>query len=72
LDVQLNEWLAAHAKPRVVVATKSDKLSSNELRKSLERVKRALAAERVISYSATAGKGREQVWRAIEEAVTNF
>src|SRR6185295_18937808 len=36
LDVQLNEWLAAHAKPRIVVATKSDKLSNNELRKNFE------------------------------------
>ena len=71
-DVQLNEWLAAHAKPRIVVATKSDKLSNNELRKNLERVKRALAADGVIAYSATTGRGREQIWRAIEEAVTNF
>jgi GTP-binding protein len=68
LDLQLNEWLAAHAKPRIVVATKSDKLSNNELRKNFDRVKRMLDADRVIAYSATTGQGREQVWRAIEEA----
>ena len=72
LDLQLNEWLAAHAKPRIVVATKSDKLSNNELRKNLERVKNcALDAEQVIAYSATTGRGREEVWRAIEEAIKN-
>jgi GTP-binding protein len=71
LDLQLNEWLAAHAKPRIVVATKSDKLSNNELRKNFERVKRSLDAERVIAYSATTGRGREEVWRAIEEATKN-
>ncbi|HEV2912557.1 MAG TPA: ribosome biogenesis GTP-binding protein YihA/YsxC [Pyrinomonadaceae bacterium] len=70
LDLQLNEWLIANAKPRVVVATKSDKLSQNELRKSLERVRRVMDAERVVAYSATRGVGRDEVWRIIEEAVT--
>jgi GTP-binding protein len=71
LDMQLNEWLAAHSKPRIVVTTKSDKLSNNELRKNFERVRRTLDAERVIAYSATTGRGREEVWRAIEEATKN-
>ena len=70
LDLQLNEWLATHAKPRVVVATKSDKLSNNELRKSIERARRTLHLEQVIAYSATTGKGREEVWRAIEEKLS--
>src|SRR5437773_6264981 len=35
LDRQLNEWLVFHEKKHLVVATKSDKLSKNELRKSL-------------------------------------
>ncbi|HEX8773983.1 MAG TPA: ribosome biogenesis GTP-binding protein YihA/YsxC [Pyrinomonadaceae bacterium] len=69
LDLQLNEWLRANAKPRVVVATKSDKLSQNELRKSLERVRRMMDAERVIAYSSTTGRGRDEVWRIIEEKV---
>ncbi|HYJ47839.1 MAG TPA: ribosome biogenesis GTP-binding protein YihA/YsxC, partial [Pyrinomonadaceae bacterium] len=69
LDLQLNEWLTAHAKPRVIVATKSDKLSNNELRKNLERARRALDTERVIAYSAVTGKGREEIWRTIEEAI---
>ncbi|HEX8652901.1 MAG TPA: ribosome biogenesis GTP-binding protein YihA/YsxC [Pyrinomonadaceae bacterium] len=69
LDLQLDEWLAANAKPRVVVATKSDKLSQNELRKNIERARRVLTAERVIAYSATTGRGREEVWRTIEEAI---
>src|SRR5215204_575618 len=30
-DLQIHEWLAASDKPRLVVATKSDKLSNNEL-----------------------------------------
>jgi GTP-binding protein len=72
LDLQLDEWLQAHLKPRIVVATKSDKLSQNELRKSMERVSSALSADKVIAYSAMTGRGRDEVWRTIEEAVTNF
>jgi GTP-binding protein len=72
LDLQLNEWLKANAKPRVVVATKSDKLSQNELRKSLERVRRVMDAERVIAYSATTARGRDEVWRIIEAEMTEF
>jgi GTP-binding protein len=72
LDVQLDEWLAANARPRLVVATKSDKLSNNELHKSLERMRYALSAERVIAYSAVTGRGRDEVWRIIEAAVGNL
>jgi len=68
LDLQLNEWLTTHAKPRVIIATKSDKLSNNELRKNLERARRVLGAEKVIAYSAVTGKGREEIWRTIEAA----
>ena len=69
LDLQLDEWLSAHEKPRVVVATKSDKLSQNELRKSLERAGRTLQATRIIAYSAHTGRGRDALWRTIEEAI---
>jgi GTP-binding protein EngB required for normal cell division len=53
----------------VIVATKSDKLSNNELRKNLERIRGALKAEQLIAYSATTGKGREAIWRAITDAL---
>lgn len=72
LDLQLDEWLSAHDKPRVVVATKSDKLSQNELRKSLKGIESALQAERIVAYSAPTGRGRDVLWRAIEEAINQF
>ena len=56
----------------MVIATKSDKLSQNELRKNLERTRRALGVEQVVAYSAITGRGRDEVWRVIEEALTNF
>ena len=70
LDLQLHEWLKHTAKPRLIVATKSDKLSNNELRESMERAKRVFGEESVIAYSARTGRGRDDVWRAIENALT--
>jgi GTP-binding protein len=69
-DMQLHEWLEHFARPRLVVATKSDKLSNNELKKNIERVKRTLNADTVVAYSVRTGQGREQVWQTIENALT--
>ena len=72
LDLQLHEWLQHHRKPQIIVATKSDKLSNNELRKSIERAQRVLKIERVIAYSAVTRVGRAEVWHTIEEALALF
>ena len=68
-DLQLHEWLKQSGKPHLVVATKSDKLSNNELRKSLEHITRVLEDDQVVAYSAKTGRGRDQVWRAINSAI---
>jgi len=72
LDLQLHEWLQHNRKPQIIVATKSDKLSNNELRKSIESARRVLKAEQVIAYSAVTRAGREEIWRAIEKALAGF
>ena len=72
LDLQLHEWLEYSVKPRLIVATKSDKLSNNELRESMERAKRVFSKDRVVAYSAQTGRGRDEVWRAIESALSDF
>ena len=80
LDLQLREWLAANGKPFLTVATKSDKLSQNESHKNLARARKVLdaaaaggggAGGELVAYSATTGRGRERVWRAIEEALAS-
>ena len=72
LDLQLHDWFELQAKPRLIVATKSDKLSKNELKQSVERARRAFAEQQVTAYSARTGQGREEVWRAIEAALSTF
>ena len=72
LDLQLHEWLESQAQPRLIVATKSDKLSNNELRKSVERARRTFKEDKVVPYSAKTGCGRDEVWQLIQAAITNF
>src|SRR5215212_9384007 len=68
-DLQLHEWLKEYDKPRLIVATKSDKLSNNELRKNLEHTARVLNDDSVMAYSAKSGRGRDELWRAIKSAI---
>jgi GTP-binding protein len=69
-DLQLHEWLEHSNKPRLIVATKSDKLSNNELRKNLEHIRQVLADGSVMAYSAKTGRGRDELWRAIKIAIS--
>jgi GTP-binding protein len=71
-DLELHEWLEHFGQPRLLVATKSDKLSNNELRKNIERVKRVLSEDQVVAYSAKTGLGRDQVWHEIDNVITAF
>jgi GTP-binding protein len=72
LDLQLHQWLQHKEKPLLIVATKSDKLSNNELRESIGRAQSVFGKSRVVAYSAKTGRGREEVWHAIENALTGF
>ena len=69
LDIQLNEWLTFHEKQHVIVATKADKLSNNELQKSLGATRRLFEGVQIIPYSAQTGRGREELWSKISAAL---
>ena len=69
LDLQLNEWLNFNGKPHIAVATKSDKLTANQLTKHLKLIRMALKFSEVIPYSAETGKGRDDVWGQLDAAV---
>jgi GTP-binding protein len=68
-DLQLHEWLVHHRKPHLIVATKSDKLSRNELVKSVNRAARIFNGTDLVTYSATKGQGRDRLWNAIEKSL---
>jgi GTP-binding protein len=68
-DLQLHEWLEHQQKPHLIIATKSDKLSNNELRKNMVRAERTLNIDRILVYSATTKRGRNELWSAIEKSL---
>ena len=68
-DLQLHEWLVHHHKPHLIVATKSDKLSKNELSRNVKRAARAFKSDNLIIYSATKREGRDRLWNAIEKSL---
>lgn len=68
-DLQLHEWLEHQQRPHLIIATKSDKLSNNELRKNIVTIERTLNIDRVLTYSATTKRGRHEVWSAIEKSL---
>lgn len=69
LDIQLNDWLEFNRKPHLIVATKSDKVSKNELAKSLAESAKVLPGAKILSYSTQTGRGREEVWGEILSAM---
>ena len=68
-DRQLLEFLSASARPFLIVATKSDRLSANQLRNALQPLTREHPRTRIVPYSARLGTGREELWQEIRSAV---
>jgi GTP-binding protein len=69
LDIQLNAWLEINEKPFLVVATKSDKLSRNQLQKQIKTIQDVFPASRILPYSSETGSGRDQLWAEVNSAV---
>jgi len=65
LDLLMREWLEAQGRPVLIVATKSDKLSSNELRASLKRASAVFGNKELIEYSAVTRAGATRIWKEI-------
>ena len=53
----------------MVVATKSDRLSSNQLRNSLQVLSQEFPEARIVAFSARSGVGKEDLWQEIRAAV---
>lgn len=69
LDRDLHEWLVFHRKNHIVVATKADKLSNNSLKNSLSEIEKTFAESRVIAYSSTDGRGKDELWNEIANSL---
>ena len=67
-DRVLLEFLQSAGRPFVVIATKSDRLSGNQLRNALNAFAKEFSNARVLPFSARTGAGREEVWHEIRAA----
>ena len=65
LDLVMKKWLEEFSIPYQVVATKVDKLSSNRLQGSLNRIRDVFNCS-VMPYSAATGIGKKELWRMLE------
>jgi GTP-binding protein len=68
-DRQLLDFLSGIGRPTLIVATKSDRQSGNQLRNSLQTLAQEYPHANVIPFSARTGEGREEVWRQIRSGV---
>lgn len=66
-DRELKRWLEYHARPYLVVATKTDKLNRSESERGL----RAIREEGVepLPFSALTGRGVREIWLAISKTL---
>ena len=67
-DRQLLNFLNSVCREFVLLATKSDKLSNNQLHGALKILTAEYPAARVLPYSAKTGAGRDQLWQHIRQA----
>jgi GTP-binding protein len=68
-DRQLLDFLSSSGRPFVIVGTKSDRLSGNQLRNSLQTLTRDFPHARILPFSAKSSAGREELWKEIRSAI---
>ncbi|HUK25528.1 MAG TPA: ribosome biogenesis GTP-binding protein YihA/YsxC [Terriglobales bacterium] len=71
-DKELQEFLGGLGRPFVVVATKCDRLSGNQLRSALATLAEEFEHKPILAYSARTGDGREGLWKKIREATAPY
>jgi GTP-binding protein len=67
-DMQLLRFLSSIDRPFVILGTKSDRLSANQLRNALQTIAHESSNAQVLPFSARTGAGREELWRQIRQA----
>lgn len=74
-DLELAEWLSHIGLRFLVVLTKADKLSRGEEAQALKRAQEAFspsAPEKITLFSATSGRGRDEVLRWIGQVIRDY
>jgi GTP-binding protein len=67
-DRQLIDFLTTSGRDFLLVATKSDRLSNNQLHSALKTLAKEYPTAHIVPYSAKTGAGREELWKRIKQA----
>jgi GTP-binding protein len=67
-DRQLLDFLSVSGREFMVIATKSDKLSNNQLNNALRTLTKEYPTARILAYSAKTGVGSDELWKRIRQA----
>ena len=68
-DQTMKGWLDHFGIPNLIVLTKSDKISRNELTKALKTCAETLQTKEIIAFSAITGFGKDAVLKKIRDAI---
>jgi GTP-binding protein len=66
-DRQLLDFLSASRREFLLVGTKSDRLSSNQLHTALRTLGQQYPAARLLPFSAKTGAGRDELWKQLRQ-----
>ena len=71
-DARLLEFLAAKGRPHVIVATKCDRMSSNQLQQAMHTLGQAYSGAPIVAFSAKTGAGKDELWQQIRGSLSNL
>jgi GTP-binding protein len=66
-DRQLLEFLSASGRDFLLVGTKCDRLSNNQLHQVMRNLSAEYPSARLLAYSAKTGTGRDELWKQIRQ-----
>lgn len=72
LDVQMHNWILDQKLNHMILLTKSDKLSNQQVIKMRSSIAKALKIDHPMTYSSKTGAGREDFLDAIEKIIAGF
>jgi len=70
-DRQLLEFLSASGREFLLVGTKADRLSNNQLNNVIRTLSNEYPSARLLSYSSKTGAGRDELWKQIRQLASS-
>jgi len=71
-DRQLLDFLESSGRSLVIVATKSDRLSGNQLGNVVRTMAQEHPGASIVPFSARTGAGKEELWKQIKVEIENY